>query len=203
MVKAAFEVPSSPIPRTTLVEAAGRFLLRSKPGEDFTPTNNIDSPGFGSSDLLFVDKARANLMAARLLDGDNCEKFIVSSISYYFWLGEFLLISEAFSRRKTELELYLFLNDFSPAVSLFMKNLAPDLRLHLVKHKALEVEGLHEPVIHFERMIFEATPKVPPVKEQEPPEKAPPAEENTAQAPPQISALEMNEFKRLREFYLS
>lgn len=99
MVKATHEAVSLPIRKEELVVAAKDFLEEDESNRDVIFLDNVHSPEFGSSDLLFTDKAKTKLTAIRLNDKENDETFIVSSISYYMWLKQ--LIREAGEEDKT------------------------------------------------------------------------------------------------------
>ena len=78
MVKTIYRAASMVIPRAELVETAKRFLVNSGSCKDVVLADNIRSPKFGSSDLLFVNSTKTNLTAARL---EMMEK-VVKNLSF-------------------------------------------------------------------------------------------------------------------------
>jgi hypothetical protein len=139
-----------------------------------------------------LDKAKTNVTVARLHDGEECEKFIMASISYYFWLNEFIRASEVFFNKKSGLDMYLFSDDFSAPICYMLDNIPNKLRAYLVKYHIIQVEDLREPVIYFQHLTAkDVTPDKPEKKERQ-----------EISVPPKISAEELNEFNRLEELYL-
>jgi len=202
MVKTTYEAVSIAIQRKELLDAARNFFLHSGSHKDVVLVDNIYSPKFGSSDLLFVNKARTNLTVARLNDHEDCERFIISSISYYFWLKEFITVSEVFFNGKSELDMYLFSHDFSAAVRYLMDNLTGKLKVYPIKYNILQVEGLNEPAIYFQHMTLRDHAQDKPVKKERQEEKAVLTEEKEGSASLKISPQELREFDRLKELYL-
>ena len=202
MVRTTYEAVSIAIPRKELLDAAKKFLLHSESHKDVVLVDNIYSPKFGSSDLLFVNKARTNLTVARLNDREDSEKFIISSISYYFWLKEFVTVSEVFFNGKSELDMYLFSNDFSAAIRYLMDNLTRKLNAYPIKYSILQVEDLNEPAIYFQHMSLRDHAQDKPVKKERREEKAVLTEEQEGSASLKISPQELREFDRLKELYL-
>jgi hypothetical protein len=202
MLKTTYEAVSIAITRKELLDAVRDFLLHSGSHEDVVLADNIYSPKFGSSDLLFVNKARTTLTVARLNDQEDCEKFIISSISYYFWLKEFITVSEAFLNGKSELDMYLFSHDFSAAIRYLMDNLTGKLKVYPIKYNILQVEDLTEPAIYFQHMTLRDPTQDKPVKKERQEEKAVLTQEKQGSASLKISAQESREFDRLKELYL-
>ncbi|NVL89684.1 MAG: hypothetical protein HWN69_01640 [Desulfobacterales bacterium] len=192
MVKAIYEAVTMAIPRREVVYAAKNFLMHSN--EDVVHIDNVHSPKFGSSDFSFINKAKTNLTVARLNYKEDREKFLISSISYYFWLKEFITVSEFFFKDDCGLGMYLFSDDFSPAICHVIDNLTNKLRVHLVKYNILQVEDLDEPAIYFQQVTPENLAQDMPRKEVKQKE-APPTTE--------ISSEELSEFNRLKECYLT
>lgn len=182
MLKATYEALSLAIPKQELVSAAKRFLLDSDSNRDLILLDNIDSPKFGSSDLLFINKAKTDLTLARLNDRADCERFVISAISYYFWLNESIRVDEILFDRKSRLEMYLFSPDFSPAICYLVDNLSKKYGVHLVKYNIFQVEDLDEPAINFQHITL----------------KGPAQDKPTSNISPQ----ELSEFYRLKEHYL-
>ena len=202
MVKTIYETVSIAIPRKELLDAAKRFLLHSGSHKDLVLVDNVYSPKFGSSDLLLVNEAKTNLTVGRLNDREEGENFIVSSISYYFWLKEFITISEVFFNGKCRLGMYLFSRDFSPASRYLMDNLAPKLQVYPIKYKILQVEGVDEPAIYFQDITPKDYTQEKPVKKERQGEKVVLTEEKEGSAALKISAQELREFDRLKGLYL-
>ncbi|MBE9581474.1 MAG: hypothetical protein IMF18_07635 [Proteobacteria bacterium] len=202
MAKTVYDAVSTAIPRDELVDAAKKFLMHSDSNKDLVLADNIESPQFGSSDLLFLNGAKTRLRVARINDTRDTEKFIVSSMSYYWWLEQSLTISEAFHNRKTGLDMYLFSNDFSAAIEYVMDNLGRKFNVHLLKYNILQVEGLDEPAIYFQRMTPRDLAQDVPAEKHNSQEEAPPTEETETSDALEISAPELEEFYRLKEHYL-
>ncbi len=201
MLRSAYEAVSSVLPANELKDAAKRFLLHSDSNKGLILADNIDSPKFGSSDLLFLAQAKSSITAVRLNHEDEGEEFVVSSASYYLWLEESMKVAEIFFNAKN-LEMYLFSRDFSEAACHIMDYLSQRVRIHLVRYMRLHVQGLDEPVIYFQHL----TPEDPPEKKQ--------AERNGQDeqaalmkekrwATLRVSAEELEEFDRLRRLYLA
>jgi len=202
MVKTTYETVSIAIPRKELLDAAKKFLMHSGSHKDLVLVDNIYSPKFGSSDLLLVNKAKTNLIVGRLNDREEGENFIISSISYYFWLMEFITISEVFLNGKCGLDMYLFSHDFSAASRYLMDNLTGKLKVYPIKYNTLQVEGLNEPAIYFQHITPKDHAQEKPVKKERQEEKVILTEEKESSAALKISAQELREFDRLKEFYL-
>lgn len=202
MAKIVYDAVSTAIPRDELVDAAKRFLMHSGSSKDLALVANIDSPQFGSSDLAFANGEKTLLRVARINDARDTEKFIVSSMSYYWWLEQSLTVSEAFHNGKTGLDMYLFSNDFSPASECVMDKLGRKFNVHLVKYNILQVEGLNEPAIYFQHMTPGDLAQDAPAEKHGSQEEAPPTEETETSDAFEISAPELEEFYRLKEHYL-
>ena len=192
MVKLSYKTFPVAITRKDLVESAKKFLFHAASNQDLVLVDNIHSTQFGSSDLLFLDKAKTNVTVARLHDEGACERFVMASISYYFWLDEFIRASEVFFNKKSGLDMYLFSDDFSAPICYMIDNIPKKLKIYLIQYHFLEVEGLQEPVIYFQHITSKGvTPDKPGKK----------GKKETC-VPPKISPEELNEFNRLEEFYL-
>jgi hypothetical protein len=201
-VKTTYETLSITIPRKELLDAARKFLLHSGLGNDFVLVDNIYSPKFGSSDLLFMNRAKTNLTVARLNDRKEGEDFIISSISYYFWLKEFVTISEVFFNAKGGLDMYLFSHDFSAAIRYLMDNMARRLKVYAIKYNILQVEGLNEPAIYFQHITPKNHAQDKPLKKERQEGKVILTKEKERSAALKLSVQELTEFDRLRELYL-
>lgn len=201
-MKTTYETLSITIPRKELLDAARKFLLHSGLGNDFVLVDNIYSPKFGSSDLLFMNRAKTNLTVARLNDRKEGEDFIISSISYYFWLKEFITISEVFFNAKGGLDMYLFSHDFSAAIRYLMDNMARRLKVYAIKYNILQVEGLNEPAIYFQHITPKNHAQDKPLKKERQEGKVILTKEKERSAALKLSAQELTEFDRLRELYL-
>jgi hypothetical protein len=204
MVKIINDAVSTAIPTEELMDAAKKFLLHSGSHQDGVLGKNIASPQFGSSDLLFVNQGKTHLTVARLNDTEDIERFIISSMSYYVWLKDFVTVGEIFSSGKIEMDLYLFSHDFSTTVSYLMHHLATQLEIYLIKYHILQVEGLDEPGIYFQRLTPEDLAQDRPLTLDTRQEAAlPKEEEETSDTVVDISTQELSEFNRLKEHYLS
>ena len=204
MLKIVNDAVSTAIPREELMEAAKKFLLHSGSHQDVVLGKNIASPQFGSSDLSFVNQGKTHLTVARLNDAEAIEKFIISSMSYYVWLKELVTASEILSNGKMEIDMYLFSHDFSAAISYLMHHLATQLEIYLIKYHILQVEGLDEPGIYFQRLTLKDVAQDRPLTLDTRQEAALPKEEKeTSDAVVDISTQELSEFNRLKERYLS
>ena len=205
MVKTIYRAASMVIPRAELVETAKRFLVNSGSCKDVVLADNIRSPKFGSSDLLFVNSTKTNLTAARLNhrnNGEGCEKFIISSISYYFWVRQFITVSEVFLNGTCGLEMYLFSDDFSTPVRYLMDNLPNKSVFHLVQYSVLQGEDFDEPAIYFQPASFQDPPQESAIKNDDLQEDSHVSEHSMAAGPVEISPHEFSVFNRLKELYL-
>ena len=202
MVQTAYETVSIVIPRKELLDAAKSFLLCFGSDKDLILVDNIYSPKFGSSDLLLVNKAKTNLTVGRLNDREEGENFIIASISYYFWLKEFITISEVLFNNKCGVDMYLFSHDFSAASCYLMDNLTRKLNVYPIKYNILQIEGLNEPAIYFQHIAPQEHAQNKPVKKEDNEDKAVSTEEKEGSAVLKISAQELREFDRLTELYL-
>ena len=203
MLKIVNDAVSTAIPQEELMDAAKKFLLHSGSHKDLVLGDNIASPQFGSSDLLFVNPEKTHLTVARLSDTEDTEKFVVSAMSYYVWLKDLVAASEILSNEKIAIEMYLFSHDFSPAICCLLDHLAGKLDIYLIKYKILQVEGLDEPGIYFQPLTPEVVAKNTSLKGDEQKEEALPREEEETSDALEISAEELSEFNRLQERYLS
>jgi hypothetical protein len=153
MAKTIYEAASIVIPKKELVDAAKKFLQHSAPPKELILVDNIYSPNFGSSDLLFTNQTKTNLTAAKLKDrnsGEDCGKFIISSISYYFWLRQFVTLSDVFLDEKCGLDMYLFSDDFSASIRYLIHHLSRRSKIFLIKYNILQDEDLEEPAVYFQ-----------------------------------------------------
>ena len=203
MVKAIYKAVSLAVPRQELLAAAKKFLLHSDSNKELILVDNIDSPQFGSSDLLFVNKVEPSVTIVRLNDQDDCEKFIIASISYYLWLKEFMTVSEIFFNAKSGLDMYLFSSNFSAATCRMVDNLSEEIRAHLIKQHILRVEGVDEPAVYFQHMTPEDLVRDDPLKDEGREKEAVLTQEKEPSPALEISAEELSEFNRLKERYLA
>ncbi len=203
MVKPIYQVDSSAVSTKDLTGAAKKFLVHCHPDRDLIVADNIDSPKFGSSDLLFTDKAKSNLIVVRLnSDEDSCERFIVSSISYYLWLKEAMAVSEVFLNAKSRLDMYLFSHGFSPSISHMMDYLSKKIRVQLVRYDILQIEDQSESTIYFQQLTPRDIAEDKPVEEIRQREHGVFPKEKKAWSSPKISAEELKEFNRLKQLHL-
>jgi hypothetical protein len=194
---------STAIPQDELMDAAKNFVLHAGSHKDLVLGDNIASPQFGSSDLLFVNPGKTHLTVARLRDTEDTEKFVISAMSYYVWLKDLVAASEILSNEKIDIEMYLFSHDFSAAIAYLMDHLARKLDIYLIKYKILQVEGLDEPGIYFQPLTPEDLAKNRSLKLNTRHEAALAKEEEETSDALEISAEELSEFNRLQERYLS
>jgi len=202
MVKTIYDAVSTAIPKEELMDAAKQFLLRSGDRQDAVLGDNIASPHFGSSDLLFVNHGKTHVTVAKLNDTVEAEKFIISSMSYYVWLKDLVTATEILSNGKTEIDMYLFSHDFSASISHLMHHLATTLDIYLIKYDILQVEGLDEPGIYFQHLSPEDIARDRPLNRNTRQQEALPTEEEETSDPLELSAEELSEFNRLEERYL-
>ena len=203
MLKTTYEAASLGIPTKELLDAACTFLLNSESNQELVLVDNIASSNFGSSDLLFVNKEKTHLITARLHDGVSCERFIISSMSYYFWLKELMRVSDLFHGGKSGLDMYLFSRDFSAAILYLISNLNKGSRMCLFKYRILQVEDLDEPAIDFQRVAFQGFVQDEPLKEARWPEGALLTEDKEDPNPVEITSQELRVFNQLRERHLT
>jgi len=192
------------IPREDLVGAAKAFLLNSDPNSHFIALESINSLDYGSPDLLLVNKAKANLTAAKLRypeEQESSEKFVISSLCYYFWLREAITIGEVVLNVKTELEMFLFSHDFSSAIFYLVDNMVKEFPIHVVRYSVCRSENLDEPEIHFHDVTFRGTAQKGP-QERNLEKRGALIEAREKPIPTAISPQELGEFCRLRERYL-
>jgi hypothetical protein len=153
MLKPTNEWIPSTVTRKELVHAAKAYLLKPDPPEELVVAQDINSIEYGSSDLLFVNRTKAKIIVAKIRhpeDEESGEKFLISSLCYYFWLMEVLVIGEILLKLKPRLDLYLFSHDFSLAVFYLVDNLIKEFPIHLIRCTTGQAEDLPEPAIHFQ-----------------------------------------------------
>jgi hypothetical protein len=204
MLKPADEPILPLIPKEELVGAAKAFLINSDPNSHLVALENINSFDYGSSDLLLVDKAKANLTAVKLRcpEGqESSEKFVISSLCYYFWLREAITIGEVLLKVKTELQMFLFSHDFSSAIFYLVDNMVREFPIHVVRYSVCRSEDLDEPEIHFHDVTFRETAQKGP-QERNLEKRGTLIEVRRKSIPTAISPQELGEFCRLRERYL-
>jgi len=202
MVKIIYDAVSTAIPQEELTDAAKNFLLHSGSHKDLVLGDNIASPQFGSSDLLFANQGKTHLTVARLSDTEATESFVMSAMSYYFWLKDLVTATEILSNGKIEIDMYLFSHDFSASISHLMHHLATTLDIYLIKYDILQVEGLDEPGIYFQHLSPEDIARDRPLNRNTRQQEALPTEEEETSDPLELSAEELSEFNRLEERYL-
>ena len=194
---------STAIPQEELMDAAKKFLLHSGSRQDVVLGDNIASPHFGSSDLLFVNHGKTHLTVARLNDAEETEKFIISSMSYYVWLKDLVTASAILSNGKIGLDMYLFSHDFSASICNLMHFLGTESKIHLIKYAVLQVDGLDEPAVYFQPLTPEKLIQGEPMEKDGQQEEPLPKEEKETSDTLEISTQELCEFNRLKERYLS
>lgn len=202
MVKAIYRADSFPITRKELVDAAKKFLLDAESNRDLILVDNVTSPQFGSSDLLFINKAKNKITVAMVNDRDDCERFIIASMSYYFWLKECIEVNTIFFKKTSGLDMYLFAHDFSAATCYLMDNLSKNLSSYPIKYSAFRVEGFDEPALHFQYMTFKGRAGDERIRNERREQEPVSTKEKSPSALLKISSRELSEFKRLKELYL-
>jgi hypothetical protein len=205
MLKITHDTGSAPIPKEGLLDATKRFLLHSDSNKDLVLIENINSLKFGSSDLLFINEAKTNLTVTKLNNRENTEKFVISSISYFFWLAECIAAGKVLFNGNIGLDMYLFSPEFSTAICYLVDNLAPELPIHLVKYRIIDVEDLDRPAIHFQRLNFNDPIQGPTQDELEKDSLVGQdviTQKKEGSMPIEISAQELSEFRRLKQHYL-
>ena len=201
MLKMTHGALSLAIPRMELLDAAKKFVLHSDANQDLVLVENVDSPKFGSSDLLFINGDRTNLTIGKIGDTKRNERFVISSICYYFWLMECITAGRAFFNGKTRLNMYLFCHEFSDPIRYLLDNLCPVYPIYLIQYQIINVEDSDGPAIHFQHVNFEG-------RRQETPERISPEgrvltpDEEERVVLHEISDQELREFRRLKEQHL-
>ena len=184
------------------MEAARKFLENFQPTKGMVLTQNIPSPKFGASDLIFVDKEKERIAIVMLLDGESYETFVVSALSYYFWLEESLSAIEGVFGGKKRVGMYLFCDYFSSAIRYMIEHVSGKSDILLVQYKVLQVEGLEEPVVHFHPIDFEIPSSDTQQTHKRQIQEDLPAEQEKGLSFDEISAQELKEFNRLKALYL-
>ena len=142
---------------------------------------------------------------AKINNRESSEKFVISSISYCFWLAECITASKVFSEGKTGFDMYLFSDEFSAAICYLVDNLAQELLIHLVKYRIMRVEDLDKPAIHFQRLNFN-DPIQDPIQDNLEKHRLVGrdvlTQKKEGSKPFEISAQELSEFRRLKQHYL-
>ena len=202
MLQTINDSESKAIPRQELLDAAKSFLLCFGSDKDLNLVDNIDSPKFGSSDLLLVNHAKTNLIVGRLNNKAEGDNFIIESISYYFWLKECITISEVLFNNKCGVGMYIFSHDFSAASCYLIDNLIRKLNVYLIKYNILQCESLNGPAIYFQHIAPIDPAKKKPARKEDIEDKVISTGEKEGSAALKISVQELREFDRLTELYL-
>ena len=137
------------IPSSALLRAAKTYLLRADVDKAFVTVDNIESPRFGASDLLLVNKARTRVVCAKLARGKDCEAFVVSGVAFYCWLEELMQVGAPLFGHRATLDMVLFFHGFSPAVSYLTDRWARNVRIRPIEYNVFRIEGFHHPVVRF------------------------------------------------------
>jgi hypothetical protein len=148
-LKTAHEVDMAGIPSSALLQAARTYLLRADAYKEFVAVENIDSPRFGSSDLLLVNKTRTRVVCAKLARTKDCEAFVVSAIAFRGWLKSLMHVGASLFGQPATLDMVLFANGFPEAVACMMDEWAKDTKIHLITFNIFRVEDLRHPVVRF------------------------------------------------------
>jgi hypothetical protein len=148
-LKSAYEVDVAGIPSSALLRAAKKYLLRADVEKVFFAVDNIESPRFGASDLLFVNKTRSRVVCAKLARGKDCEAFVVSGVAFYFWLKEMMQVGASLFGHRLTLDMVLFYHGFSPAVSYLNNRWLQNARIRPIEYNVFRIEGLKHPVVRF------------------------------------------------------
>jgi len=182
------EADAVKVSRKELAAAAKKFLLPPGTEKDVVQQEKMDSP-FGAVDLLFTNKAQASVTAVRIQEGAEHEKYILSSISCFFWLKDFFSSHRNHAAEIQELEMVLFAPVFSAAAVYLFEMLCSKFKIRPVKYHILHVEDLKDPAIFFQDIAgwnyMQSVNK-----------------ESVAEEKEAVSARELQEFRRLKESYI-
>lgn len=173
------------------------FLLGSQQRNQVVFLENIDSPEFGRSDLIFVSQQDDTLNIVRLNDEHQTERFVVTSLAYCLWIRHFTSVHGALLNTRGGLTLHLISCEFAPAVVSAAALLAGRVDLNLVRYQVLMIEGLNEPIVYFEQVAPPKPPQHVTGKLFESSWDLIPAQEGGHAAPSNVTAEEMGEFNRL------
>ena len=201
MLRMTYGTVSLGISRMDLLDAAKKFVLRAASNEDLVLLENVHSPRFGSSDLLFMNRASKNLTIAKLIDESGNERFIISSICYYLWLVECITAGRAFFNAKARPDMYLFSHEFSDAIHYLCDNIWQVYPIHLIRYALVNVEGLDGPAIHFQHLNVQDRVKNA-IERNSAGRHRLLAKKKEDTIPQGISPDELAEFHRLKEQYL-
>lgn len=121
--------------------------------EEMNPAAALDSSRFGTSDLVYVNPAERHVVCARLDVGNETERFLLSSISYYFWLRELVHAARSLFDESPTLDMFIFLNRLPGGVCYMLEKLRDNLRVHLIRYRVLPVGGGRETALYFEPLF--------------------------------------------------
>jgi len=162
---------------------------------------NIDSPGFGSSDLVLANPSRTRLHIARLCLEEEGHRFFLDSLAFGSWVREALGVSTRLFRTSGTFVLYLFAPGFPESAQALRAPVSGLFQVELIPYAVLRVEGRPDPVIHLMR---------PPRNSQQAvqaPKPAPPGGPSETVCPEEIPAgltpEEVAEFARLEKLYFA
>jgi len=198
MIRLSCAAGASPeIARKEIIAAVQKYL---SPAAAVVLQSSPVSALFGASDLFLVDKAANRIMAARIQADEGLEQFIISAISYFYWLQETWRAHRR-SGDAAEPEVYLFARDISAPTGYLVDKCCQALRLSLIQYHILQIEDLPEPAIFFQRRgpreyvgnMNQALAATAPS-----PARAPALSALLAEVSPQ----ELQEFSRLKKSYL-
>jgi hypothetical protein len=142
--------------RQELLEAAGQYIRRLVNNDAIRAAENIASPRYGKSDLLFVTPTGGHVVVVKLDDGKERERFLISSISYYFWLRELMHAVSPFLGQMPKLDMFFFLGHVPVGVSFMLEKLRDNLRVHLIRYRIVPSENEKERALYFEHVFPES-----------------------------------------------
>jgi hypothetical protein len=139
--------------RHELLAAVAKYIRRFPNNRALRAAENIVSPRYGRSDLLFVAPTGGHVVCVKLDDGKECERFLISSISYYFWLKELIHAARFFFGKMPRLDMFFFLGHISEDVSFMLEKLRDNLRVHLIQYRFMRSENEKERVLCLEQLL--------------------------------------------------
>lgn len=198
-LKSARKADVATVSSSALLAAAKSYLYRQGPCQDLVAVENMDSPQFGSSDLLFVNGTRTRIICARLSRMRHSEAFVVSAMAYYRWLRQSLGVGALFFGQEPALDMYLFANSFSPATTCVLNDWLDEDSLHLVSYDIWQVDGLSQPVARFRSVTPAPAARQKPARPNIREEPARVDKKHGEADPASLSLQQWETFQRLKE----
>ncbi len=185
--------------RTDLVQAARNYLATCEPEHPVQDLLNIDSPTFGSSDLILANPARTRLHIARFCTDGRVHRFLVDALAFGCWTRDMIGVSTRVFRTSATFTLYLFAPSFPETARALLVPFSGLFQVELVPFALVRIAGRPNPVIHVLRQSSHssAVPESPGVVLPTPPTDAIPTEDFPAGLTPE----EVAEFLRLENLY--